>query len=505
MVGQFGVHARSEWIDNEEHHLTIKPSLIALFVGIVMILLAFLKPGIWGFDGNDMLFMSQSLILKGNLTIPEGAGGVLGADGQYYSIRYPLLSIVATPLVALGLWLGNVLNLPVNYTSATCALVVCILLTAGSAVLTALLTLRLGGNQRNAYLAALGFTLGTTALTYSREFFAEPLLSFMSTLALYWALGRSNREHFGVSILAALVVIAKPAGIVVGPPLAFYFLCKRYAWVKVISPFVGTCVGFGLYLLYNYMRFGSFFSSGQDSSRFTADGFFARLFGLILSPGAGGGLFWYCPPTILALVGLWWLIRQRNLAWVAVAGMFFGYWVLHAFWEFGGWNWGPRFLVPTLPALMALTGLLERRWRGIFIGLVILGFVMNAPSLLTFYQRYYAEAADAGQLKAALALWGDPANMPFFNVWGATWRQLQEAFSTPVQDIIASVGRPPELGQLSKAELLRIVAVWWWFLPAAGIPIWIGVLLALGLVGTGIWFINRGWQALIPAPVKQPT
>ncbi|MEM6436829.1 MAG: hypothetical protein AAF773_23705, partial [Cyanobacteria bacterium P01_D01_bin.115] len=85
---------------------------VLLFLGVVLFLLAFLKPGIWGFDGNDMLNMSKSLLREGSFSIPKEAGGVLGRDGQYYSIRYPLLPVVAMPFVAVGLFLGNLLNLP---------------------------------------------------------------------------------------------------------------------------------------------------------------------------------------------------------------------------------------------------------------------------------------------------------------------------------------------------------------------------------------------------------
>ncbi|MBE9076668.1 hypothetical protein IQ241_05045 [Romeria aff. gracilis LEGE 07310] len=473
-------------------------TILPLFAGITLIYLAFLKPGIWGIDGNDMLSVSKSLVLRGDFTVPPGTGGILGPDGQYYSARYPLLPIVAVPFVAIGLLLGNVLNLPTHYTAAACGIFLSALLTAGTAGFVVLLTLRLGGTRAGAYLAAVGFAFGTTALVYAREFFAEPLLSLLTTVALYMALcSKPSRIPLGTSLLSALVVTAKPSGIVVGPALSLYFLVKREAWPKVIAPSLGTCLGAMLYMSYNAMRFGSFFSSGQNTSRFGAEGFLGRFVGLLVSPGAGGGLFWYCPPTLLAIVGLWMLWRRQKTEGVAIAGLFAGFLILHSFWEFGGWNWGPRFLVPVLPSLMALAGLTGRRWRGFLIGLIILGFLVNAPTLVAFYQRYYAEAADAGQIRQALALWGDPSNAPIFNVWGATLRQLQDAFSTPVQDVFAQVGAPPPPGQFLTAELLRIVAVWWWFLPIAGIPLWVGVILASLLTFIGLFLLREGWKASV--------
>ncbi|MEL7501871.1 MAG: hypothetical protein AAFN18_05330 [Cyanobacteria bacterium J06554_6] len=505
MVGHFELGARAKRTDRGDGRATIA-LLAALFIGICLFLIAFLKPGIWGVDGNDMLQMSQSLITKGNFTIAPSSGGIEGPDGQFYSIRYPLLPIVAIPFVGLGMAVGHLLNLPVQYTSATCGLVLNILLTAGTAVVIWLMTVRLGGTRHGAYIAAVGFTFGTVALVYSREFFAEPLLSFIMTLALYLAFGKSSAAHVGAGVLAALAIAAKPAGILLAPVLALYFLMKRYAWWRVLTPCVGGAVGIGLFLLYNYVRFGNWTSSGQDASQLSFDGFLGRAVGQLVSPGAGGGLFLYCPPTVLAMAGIWVLWRQRRAEMVALLGIFMGFWLLHSGWGFNGWNWGPRFLVPIIPAMMVSVGLLGRRWRMPTLGLIILGFVINSPTLVAFYQRYFAEIADqdTGLLMQALSLWGEPAGSPILNVWGATFRQLQAAFSTPVQEIVANVGAPPELGELANAELLRIVAVWWWFLPVAGFPVWVGFAIAFLLVSASVWLLWRGWQLSLRLPKAMP-
>lgn len=485
-VEEIAVSRRERWIG------------IFLFLGVTLFLLAFLKPGIWGFDGSDMLNMSKSLVLDGDFSIPESAGGILGHDGQYYSKRYPLLPIVAMPFVAIGLFLGNVLNLPTHYTAAVCALVVSVLLTGYCTAMVFFLARRLGARLAGSFVAALCFAFGTTALVYSREFFAEPLLSALTVSSLYLALGRSWKAHAGASLLAAIAITAKPAGIIIGLAIALYFLCKRYSLYRVAMPLIGSGIGTALYLAYNYMRFGSLFSSGQDASRLTLDGFFERFFGLVLSPGAGGGLFWYCPPTILAIAGLWKLWKHRGWAdVVAVVSLVGGFWVLHSFWEFGGWNWGPRFLVPALPILMATTALLDHRGRRWLIGLACLGFLVNAPSLVAFYQRYYAEAADAGQIRQVLTLWGNWADAPIFNAWGATFRQIDIATTTDVGTVLKSAGEAPAVGNLTSSNLLQIVAVWWWVLPAAGIPVIVGFGIALLLVAVSWWCFWQGWRLVI--------
>lgn len=487
---------------NEHHPIFGLPS-IALFFAICLIYLAFLKPGIWGVDGNDMLKMSQSLIEKGNFSIPEGAGGIQGPDGQFYSIRYPLLPVIAVPFVWLGITLGNMLNLPVQYTSATCGLVLNILLTAATAVLVYGLTLRLGGQRRGAWIAAIGYAFGTAAMVYAREFFAEPLLGFIITLALYLAFGQSRWGHWSTGLLAALAVAAKPAGILLGPVLALYFLLRR-RWDRLLSPCIGTVVGVGLYLAYNYVRFGSITASGQDTSQLGGDGFLMRALGQWISPGSGGGMFWYCPPTILALVGFWVLWQRRRLEFVALFGIVASFWLLHSGWNFNGWNWGPRFLVPVIPALMVTVGLLDKRWRMPAIGLIVLGFLVNAPTLLTYYQRYFAEISDQDTviLMQTVSLWSEPSQAPIFNLWSAAGRQLADAFNTPVQEIIRNAGEAPPAGERTTSELLRIVAVWWWFLPAAGIPTWVGAAIAATMVGIGLWLLRLSWIIGLKPPLR---
>lgn len=471
--------------------------LLSLFLGISLFYLAFLKPGIWGIDGNEALQMSQSLITEGNFTIAPGTGAVEGPDGQFYSIRYPLLPIFAAPFVGIGMVLSNLLNLPTQYVSATCGLVLNVLLTAATAALVWLTTVRLGGNIRGAYLAALGLAFGTSALVYAREFFSEPLLAFLMTLALYLAFAPSKWAHIGASSLVVLAITAKPAGVLLAPILFLYFLAKRYSWGEILAPCFGGVAGIGLFLLYNYIRFGHWTSSGQDVSRLGFDGFSLRALGQLVSPGAGGGLFLYCPPTVLALVGFWILWQKRRPESLALLGICLSFWLLHSGWRFSGWNWGPRFLVPIFPSMMIFVGMLGRRWRMPILGLLLLGFIINAPTLLIFYQRYYAELADQGIpiLMQNLALWPDPSQAPLLNIWGATKRQLADAFATPVQEIVANSGVPPAPGQMSKAELLRIVAVWWWFLPVVGIPIWVGCAIALAMVILALWLLNLGWLA----------
>jgi hypothetical protein len=48
--------------------------------------------------------------------------------------------------------------------------------------------------------------------------------------------------------------------------------------------------------------------------------------------------------------------------------------------------------VPVIPALMALTGVLEGRAAKGLVALSFMGFLVSAPTLVSYYERYYEEA-----------------------------------------------------------------------------------------------------------------
>ncbi|NVM57780.1 MAG: hypothetical protein HWN51_06655 [Desulfobacterales bacterium] len=455
---------------------------LALGLGVGLIYLAFLPPGIYSIDGNSMLAVSESLVTRHNFSVPPSLGS-LGRDGYYYSRWYPLLSILAVPFVAIGLALGHLLSLPAHHVAAVCALVLPALLTAGTTSLVVLLALRLGSTRRSACLAALGFALGTVALVYAGKFFAEPLLAFLTVASLYFALGETKRESIATGVLASLAVMAKPTGVIVGPILSAYLLTKRRPLHIALVPLFGTSMGLILYGIYNNVRFGNP-QSFRYPHTFEAPALPEGFLGLLISPGRG--LLWYCPPVVLSVIALCKAIRSKALEALMIVTLFIGYLLLHSFGKFwsGGWSWGPRFLLPALPGLLALTGLVEKQWRKGLLILTVIGFIVNAPTLVSFYERYYDEAKEQGISYRAL-LWS-PTHAPLIHAWGAAQRQISDALAGDVKDLVRKIGTPE-----SKKQMLRVVSVWWWMLPAFGIPRWVGVALAFLFVGIGVWVMLK--------------
>lgn len=469
---------------------TLPKMLLALGIGVTLMHLAFLKPLIWDLDGNEVLKVSYSLVTDQSFSLPPGSGGMLGPDGQSYSIRYLLLPILVAPFVAIGIRISSWLGLPWISTTGIFAVSSTVLLTASTTVLVALLALKLGSTKQGAYVAALGFAFGTIALTYAQTLFSEPLLAFLIIACVYLAFDES-RSWIGCSLLAMLSILAKPAGIIVGPIISIYFLSKRYQISAILGPIIFPALGILLYLTYNYLRFGNPLITGQPLSvGLSAFEMPQRLLGFLFGFGMGGGLIWYCPPVAMAVVGFFKASKSKPLEAAVLAEIGLGFLMLHSFWHCCGWDWGPRFLVPLLPLLLALTGLIDYRSRKWLVALCIVGFIVNAPTLVSFYQRYYWELEATGHQVWQLSLWTNIADAPLSNVWAATFRQISEAMVTDVKVFLAGS---------DSVTLMQILPVWWWILPAIGVPVWCGATVAGLLLATGIGVLWRGWPKLEPS------
>ena len=193
---------------------------------------------------------------------------------------------------------------------------------------------------------------------------------------------------------------------------------------------------------------------------------------------------------MVALIGLPRRILRRLDAFL-IFSVAAGYWFMYSFWFAPNqlWCWGPRFLLPALPGLMALTGLLEKGWRRLLIVLTMVGFIINSPNLVSFYGTYYQELKDAGVTDEAQVLW-NPAYVPFIHIWGSSYREIQDALNTTdIQTVVRQAGSSVG-SNVESIRAFHIVAIWWWMLPAARIPRIFGAAVALVLVGLSMSMIG---------------
>src|SRR6516164_1340320 len=102
---------------------------LSVSLGLALLFLAFLPPGIYSIDGNSMLAVAESLVVNHDVTVPPGLGSV-GSDGRFYSNWYPLLSFLSLPFVAVAYLCSHLLNLPFHYLAAIFASLIQVPLTA---------------------------------------------------------------------------------------------------------------------------------------------------------------------------------------------------------------------------------------------------------------------------------------------------------------------------------------------------------------------------------------
>jgi hypothetical protein len=255
-----------------------------------------------------------------------------------------------------------------------------------------------------------------------------------------------------------------------------------------------VAIGFALYAAFNVIRFGNPLDFGI-SSPFHVSYFPSGVAGLLVSPGYG--LLWYCPPVVLAIFGFRKALGNRTFEALAIGAVFLAFLFLHSFLWFwyAAWSWGPRYLVPTVPGLCALTGLLEGNLRKGLIALTLLGFVVNAPTVFCFYERYYAELLERGVPTDDSLAWS-LRYAPSLHEWPAALRQVQDAEKSDVREIFAQRSGAPA-STISSSRALRVVAIWWWILPIVHIPRVLGAFVSVLLCVSGCVALLRA----LPPPL----
>jgi hypothetical protein len=279
------------------------------------------------------------------------------------------------------------------------------LVTALTGMLVFAIARRLGLTRGWAVAAALAYGLASPATVYARFDFSQPLAGLALTAAVWGLIETRGGGRLGPLLLAGAglsVTIATRAELsVLIAWISVWLLVHARAGgrrtavtaVCVVATAVIAAVAFHFWL--NHLRFGDWSRTGYAAPTvlFTAAGAPQRALGLLLSPGRGVLLFF--PLAWLAVPGLVRLVRERQAAGSLFSGlMVFGL-ALYASYRvwWGGWNWGPRFLLPLLPLLsLAATFWAFRGGRAratFFAGLAALGFVIAWNGMLFDFVLYY--------------------------------------------------------------------------------------------------------------------
>ncbi len=441
---------------------------------------------------------------------------VPGRDGQIYPQFMPGQAIVSIPLYLLGRWLsGGPLTLQsviiAHWTTSLFNPIVIAL----TGWLIAVFASRLGYSQRLSLGLGLAYALCTMVLPYSSTYFGEPLIALSILLAAYAVyVARGDRRAVmwlivsGVS-LGLAVFIRERSAIMIPPFILYVYLChRRVLWRGWAAFFAPLLVFAGIIGFLNLSRYGSPLTFGFSALQHTSFStpLMLGLYGLLISPGKG--LLLYNPVAWVGFVGLAIMFRTRRkeailFALVILAELLF--FAVYEFWT-GGWNWGPRYILPVLPLLVLAAG----EWvhvnpthlrRTILAALCVIGFVLNLPALLVDHSRYlvsFGERDPQNYLERSIL---SMADSPLTQQWPtvfelaglytqpATWQAAREAVSEHLNDYTGD----GSLESLSTQalwfdEFFRLNTPDFWFvhLPLLGISPVIAGLLALTLLGVVI-------------------
>jgi hypothetical protein len=287
---------------------------------------------------------------------PGEAVTMLSPTGDIYTKKSPLMVALMLPFIGLGL------RLPAWSTVQT-VLLLGPLLTTLTAVWLYWLVRRLepAAGQRVAVVAALLFALTTMALPYAQTVFSETLASLgllLAVGALVWGEKRpfSYRYPFLAGVGLSLAIGSNVVYLLLAPIWLVWLLRQTSEWSQWLT--AGAVFALPLLLLgggllaYNWLRFGAWLETGYHFAP-GQEGFTTPLWwgipGLTLSPARG--IAWYAPLTWLGVWGLFYLYRRHShLAQLILLVIGFHLVVFGAWWEWwGGYAWGPRFLLPLMP------------------------------------------------------------------------------------------------------------------------------------------------------------
>ncbi len=446
---------------------------------------------------------------------------VPGRDGQKYPQFMPGQAIANIPLYLLGRWLsGEPLNLRAVILAHWTTSLFNPIVIALTGWLVAVFAVRLGYSQRLSIGLGLAYALCTMILPYTGTYFSEPLIALLILAAAYAVYAARGSAYVLRWLLVAgaalgLTIFTRERSAIMIPPfiLYIYLYHRRVRWRGWVA-FFAPLVVFGFIIgLLNWSRYGSPLTFGFSALQHTA---FTTplplgLYGLVISPGKG--LLLYNPIAWLGLIGLAIMFRTRRreailFALIMLAELLF--FAMYEFWT-GGWNWGPRYIMPVLPLLVLAAGEWvyvhpTRRRKAILVALCAIGFVLNFPAVLVDHSRYlvsFGERDPQHYLDRSIL---NVADSPLTQQWPAVFEvaglYTQPATWQAAQKVVAGhlngYSGDGSLESLSTYVLwfdeffrLNVPDFWFIHLPLLGLSPILVMTLALALLALTLY---SGWR-----------
>jgi hypothetical protein len=489
-------------------------SAAAVFWFLLALYLATYSPRFHSSDGLAMFSMAESLARRGEADIDQIQWmglqqGTYGLDGHLYSRKGAGMSLLEVPLVVLGLVVPA-------WGAATTALLLNSLVTAATAAVVVLAVRRLDFSDRVALATGLTFGVATLAWPYAKTCFSDPLagicLSGAALALLHFRQTQKPLTAGWAGAALAVAVVTRYANIALVPLFGGVLLWT--VW-KAAEPAGGAgraarlwraAGAFCLPLIltgvlvawYNLGRYGNPLDTGYLPEE-SFNGVWAEgIAGLLVSPGRG--LFLYAPVLLLALPALPTFARKYRVEAILFGGVVLIHVLLYGKWFMwhGGYAWGPRFMVPSLPFLVILMAPVlawtahSLRWRTAAWVMASISGLVQIEGLSVHFELFQNHLLDGGLALYAPVTFFDPRYSPLAG---------QLRFITPANLDFAWI-RDGQVDGVLLAGLLAALSVTGWGLARAirGIPacrfVVSGIAVPVMVVGAAAWLLtsaHAGW------------
>jgi hypothetical protein len=231
--------------------------------------------------------------------------------------------------------------------------------TAATAALLFFGLCKLGFRPGPAMGATAVFALGTLAFPYSGSLYVQPAGALALTCVLFCA---ALDCHIGLALSLALLLSIRLEMLAIVPVLAMHLLKFRRPRARSLCWLVaGTLLGFSIQVLINVLRDDHWLKGDYGGEAFSTP-MWLGLWSVLFS--SGKGLAWFAPAAAAGLVLLpFFAIGRPRIGLLTLGIVTMNLIMVACWWTWhGSWSWGPRLLVPIMPALMLPLAWFFERW-----------------------------------------------------------------------------------------------------------------------------------------------
>ena len=337
------------------------------------------------------------------------------------------------------------------------------------------LLLHLGAAPDRAAATVVLLVLATPLWPYSGFGFNQPLTGMFLWCSVLGAVagGRGRRGWLVLSgVSAGLAILTRHEMILAAAVIGGWIALRGPSggWTAARAYLAGLVPPSVVWLALNWWRFGNPFESGylRDSTPGFGGAVTEGAAGFLFSPYAS--IFLYCPIVILSIPAVRAMWRRNRAATVMFAALFCVCFALYA--SLGNWmggrSYGPRYLVPLLPALVLPLAFWfpARGMRTLAVVVVAVSIAVQIPGVLVDYSKVRQDRADAGETVAQDLRW---SGMPL----RLNTEAVLTVFPRTVRHLIGAAPRP-QIRQDDPA-LSRALS--------GGLDLWWVHLFYLGMIG----------------------